>query len=261
MIKVIFNKKGKSVNNKTILKIINYWGGGFIMCLILIGIDLFFQYNQKGQKKISIQGIVFMDNKPKANVSVKALEVEKEVETNLFGKYVIQFYEIDTNNVYQIEFYEPESKIDTIIKLKNSKIKNNFNLYLFSTSKNKTLPQKKTPRDNTFQINPFGLQKLQDLLTKDGFLKTHNSPKYNIDIKYTGHIERVGKDLYRYNGGFVSIYVNGSECTIIEEIKLSSTFFGGNSLGFVNSEIKEEINQEVLRNALIVCQKIKECLN
>jgi hypothetical protein len=204
---------------------------------------------------------VFVDNKPKANVSVKALEVEKEVSTNLFGKYLIQFYEADSNNVYRLEFFESVSKIDTIVEIKNNMIKTYFNLYFFSKPEIK-ITSKKLPNHAKFlQLNPTDIAVLDSLLKKEGFLLTYSSPQYKIEIKYSGEIEHVEHNMYRYNGGFVSIYINGNECSTIKEMRLEKTFYAGNSLDFVNSEIKKQIKENVSKEPLIVLKKIKECFH
>ena len=74
-------------------------------------------------------------------------------------------------------------------------------------------------------------------------------------------IRRGPSDRVPFEPDFVVVFINNKKCCILKELKLTATFTGGNSIGFVSSDLENQIENQIANNSNYVFQKIEECLN
>jgi len=254
------NSKEKNHNsNVIVIRIINYL---FILCFIsvLLGFSGYIIINKyRPNNKITLSGIVFVDGVEKEGVLVKALEVEKTVRTNYFGKYLIEFSSYEKPKFYTLRFSYPQLEMDSTITISTDSL--NKNIYFISKSKNKIDAHKILMIQKSIKIEPEGIKEFEKILEHKSYKLSNDNPKYVIQFSFTDKIEKVKDELYRYNGGFVTASINNKMCCILSDLKLKATFNGGNSIGFVSSDLKNQIENLIQNNSNYVFQKIEECLN
>lgn len=117
-----------------------------------------------------------------------------------------------------------------------------------------------TGKPKTITILPMGNYHLQNLFEKDGYYLINKNAHFNIDITFSGDIEEIEKNLYRYNGGKIIIKINGNTCSILSKINISPTFSGGNSKEKVLDEINEKIEKLISENEIDFYNIIKTCI-
>jgi hypothetical protein len=257
----ILLKKEHSRSGKLWFHIVNLL---FILCLISLVIVIFslFISNQPSKEtKVTLKGTVFVDGKPTKNITVKVLEIEKEVETNSFGFFSVEFYVIDSSTIYNIEFFNREMGIDTTLQVQNDSLKRTLKFPLSSKRNLRNNISKKTSKTKeSIHVNPSGIPSLENDLSQHGYILSNISAKYNVELRYSGRIENVITNLYRYNGGYICIWINGNECAELKQLRITKTFYGGNSLQFVDSVIDSQIRDISSRQVLTVSEKIRRCL-
>lgn len=111
----------------------------------------------------------------------------------------------------------------------------------------------------TFKIIPEN-RELEQMLMNNGYTISNLDPKYKIEITYTGQIEDVGNNLYRYRGGFLILKINDQNCYVFKDFILHSTFSGGNSKEKTSSQIMEHLIKIILANRSNIYTKIKSCI-
>lgn len=127
-------------------------------------------------------------------------------------------------------------------------------------NRDKSIIPKKLP---TFSLFPDNLVDFRRLLIEELNIKYSTlEPTYQIEFSHTGTIVPVeeGKPLFVYNGGSLNVLINGLNCATFKEIPLSRTHPVGNFKDFVESEINEQIEREVVKHKYLIIQKIKSCL-
>ncbi len=124
-----------------------------------------------------------------------------------------------------------------------------------------TLKKTEAFSKKTFALYPLRNTKLQNLFLKNNLLLNKINPTYNIEITFSGEIEKVAENLYRYNGGSILAKINEKNCCEFKDLKISATFYGGNNKEQVLNDIKENIQKLILGNEIKIYNKIDECLN
>lgn len=109
------------------------------------------------------------------------------------------------------------------------------------------------------KITPKNLQ-LEELLINNDFKIVNLNATYNLVLTYTGEIEEIGGNLYRYRGGNLQLKINGEECHIFNNLIIEPTFLAGNSKQNTQSKINTNINEIVIENIKEIYSKIKTCI-
>jgi len=121
-----------------------------------------------------IEGIVFVNNKEMANVSVKILESEKTAVTNFFGRFSIDLSGSKTREIYTARVTYKE--IDTILKINVNEFEN-LNIHLLLPEKNHSKPEKtnqEVPKEHPQKTS----HKNSETVTKP--TKTAETPEIDI---------------------------------------------------------------------------------
>ena len=111
----------------------------------------------------------------------------------------------------------------------------------------------------TFIIFPSN-DGLEQMISKDNYILAKRDIRYSIEIAFSGQIEKVQNNLYRYDGGNILIKVNGETCSNLNELIITPTFNGGNNEQNVLNEINEKISELISQHTQTLYKKIVQCL-
>jgi len=117
-----------------------------------------------------------------------------------------------------------------------------------------------TENFKSFKILPSGNFNLEKMISKDGYVVSNKNANYSIKITFSGNLEEVSKNLYRYPGGFAIIKINGVDCMSLEDKIIPPTFFGGNNKSQVLKEINDNVEKLISDNQNDFLNQIKICL-
>ena len=140
---------------------------------------------------------------------------------------------------------------------------NNYFLNNSNDSNKKTNMVESTKRNikakRTFIIFPSNAD-LEQMISKDNYILANRDIRYSIEIAFSGQIEKIQNNLYRYGGGNILIKVNGETCSILNELTITPTFNGGNNKQDVLNEINEKISELISQHTQTLYKKIVQCL-
>jgi hypothetical protein len=176
-------------------------------------------------------------------------------DVNISQERLLHLYiktkEVAQESIYEQQIQDGKHEIDTpscTIKIKEA-----------IRIKRKVTAQKPARVFKTYFITDGNFPYFDSLFYSDGYLKKPES-KNRFTFSYTGDIESVSKNLFRYNGGKVKILLNGAVCVILEDFKLPATSSFGNSLSYVKEEIENNITEIVNRNRNVIYKKLRLCI-
>jgi hypothetical protein len=172
----------------------------------------------------------------------------------------IQLY-MDVGNKHYLFYRKPldptKQKIDSnlcvITFLENIRISDEINESL------KKQDKKTAPASISFSGDSY--IDLENRFLKKGYSVKSSNPSFKIKIAYSGSLEKINNsDLWRYSGGYLEVTVNDVKCPDLKEIRIESTFEKGNSLDFVETNLRAQLKDSVSKNAEDIFQTILSCI-
>jgi|GEM_PF-6131294 len=112
----------------------------------------------------------------------------------------------------------------------------------------------------TFNTIKYSSSTLDSLLIQKGIKKKILNPTYSITFSHSGEILKRSESRYIYSGGYISVFINGFFCSVLETIPFVLDRGSGQETA-VARRVEAEINTFVNKNAFIIFEEVSSCLD
>jgi hypothetical protein len=128
------------------------------------------------------------------------------------------------------------------------------------TSQNGTVTTTEQLPINNYRIIGIKSLKLTNTLKRKLNCKYNKNSGMTIRFGFSGKIEELQNGLYRYNGGFVELYMSNKKCYLSTMYKLKRTLSAGNSHSYVEEDIYNQIEMIITNNIETISKDLNQCL-
>jgi hypothetical protein len=108
---------------------------------------------------VKLKGIVYVNGQEAENVKIRVLEVRETTESDSYGTFEFQFLNSEGNDVYTIEFLQPELLIDSQVVVNNDTL---FRKYYLESKNTGAVKRKMNPLPATAVVNTNSSQPVQN---------------------------------------------------------------------------------------------------